>query len=465
MEAVRTDAGYVSGMVLGERGKQVHVYRGIPYAAPPLGDLRWQPPQPVAPWAGVRQCTAFSAVAPQSSTGLSSSGELPESEDCLYLNVLSPAETASERLPVMVWMHGGGLTYASANDKVCNGLSLPLNGVVLVTVNMRLGPMGCLAHPLLSRESPQGASGNYLFLDMVAALQWVRRNISAFGGNPDCVTIFGESGGSTKVINLMASPLAKGLFHRAIGQSWATRGTPLKEMETLGEKVFARLGVAGDEDPLASARALPWKRIIEANMAVAAELNTSLNRLTDSVVDGWFLRDTPANVFKAGKQNAVPFILGANLGELTGPGPIVIPQVVPAYVNLFAGAAKVGGRAYAYIFDHVPASWKRDGVVSIHGLELAYVFGHFDLHNDWLWPVLYEMAKASGAKSAAPGLTDADRRVSEVMMRMWTNFAKTGETGLKGVVDWPAYEGPTDRYLYIAEHPQVRPGFSRVGPR
>ena len=314
---------------------------------------------------------------------------MPQSEDCLYLNVLSPAKKASDKLPVMVWMHGGAFTMGSGNDTtLCNGLILPSHGVVLVTVNMRLGPIGCLAHPLLSRESPKGTSGNYLFMDLVAALQWVQKNISAFGGDPKNVTIFGQSGGSRKVVNLMASPLAKGLFHRAIGESGGGAGITLKEMESRGEKLFAKLGVDNIEDPIAAARALPWEKIIEAGQIILTESKMSPPAFWDSVVDGWFLQDTPANIFKAGKQNAVPFIMGANLGELTGPGVILMTHVIPAYVNLFAGANKVGGKAYGYIFDHVPAGWKKDGAVSSHGMDLPYVFGDLDSKSA-IWAVLF----------------------------------------------------------------------------
>ena len=164
MDVARTEAGYVSGTTLGMPDKVVHVFRGIPYARPPVRDLRWKPPQPAAPWSGIRECTAFSSAAPQSHAGTSLIGNMIQSEDCLYLNVLSPAEKASDGLPVMVQMHTAGFIAASGNDKLSNGLGLPLHGVVMVNVNTRLGPLGCLAHPLLSRESPNGASGNYLFL-------------------------------------------------------------------------------------------------------------------------------------------------------------------------------------------------------------------------------------------------------------------------------------------------------------
>jgi para-nitrobenzyl esterase len=218
MDAVKTDAGYVSGTIIGEPGKEVSIFRGIPYAAPPVGDLRWKPPQPAAPWEGIRECTQFSAISPQIDIPGMSSG-LPLNEDCLYLNVVTPARQPDEKLPVMVWMHGGGYSMGCGNDRIWNNYRLPQYGVVVVTLNHRLGPIGLLAHPALSEESPMGVSGNYLFLDLIASLQWVRENIAAFGGDPDNVTIFGESGGGAKVSIMMLSPLAKGLFHRAICES------------------------------------------------------------------------------------------------------------------------------------------------------------------------------------------------------------------------------------------------------
>ena len=465
MDVIRTDTGYISGTVLGEPDKPVRVYRGIPYATPPVGPLRWKPPQPAARWSGIRECTAFSSFAPQpvvSMPGLPGS-VVPQSEDCLYLNVLTPAKQATDGLPVMVWMHGGGFISGSGSEPYYNLLPLPSRGIVLVTINTRLGAVGCLAHPLLSRESAKGASGNYLFLDMVAALQWVQKNIAAFGGDPETVTIFGESGGSAKVVNLMASPLAKGLFHRAIGESGGGRGTPLADMEAAGDRLFAKLGVDKAADPLAAARAIPWPKIIEAGLAISADLKLPMGPW-DSVVDGWFLPDTTANVFKAGKQNTVPFIMGTNLGELTGPGMILMPQVVTSYVNLFTGANRVGGKAYAYAFGHVPGGWKKDGAVATHAMELPYVFGDWET-KDFLWTLLYALAKPSGAKSPDPGLTHADRRVSELMMTMWTSFARTGNPSIEGVIDWPTWDEATDRYLYITEKPEVRSGFSRVAQK
>jgi para-nitrobenzyl esterase len=368
----------------------------------------------------------------------------------------------------MVYMHGGALSGGTGNDPLINALRLPSHGVVLVNVNMRLGPIGLLAHPLLSRESQKGVSGNYLFLDMLAALGWVQRNIAAFGGDPHNVTIFGESGGSVKIVVLMASPLAKGLFHRAIGESGSPTtdffpGVPLKDAEAVGRQVFSGLGVDQAKDPLAAARALPWQQIIDAGQALGAEGGTAFGPW-DSAVDGWFLPATAAAVFKAGRQNVVPFIMGANLGELTGPGIILMPQVIPAYVDLFINAHKLGAKAYGYIFDHVPSGWKKNGVVASHGIELHYVFGDWDPPGG-VWPMGFNLAKASGARSADPGLGDQDREVSEAMMRLWANFAKTGNPSLKGLIDWPAYQQSADQYLYIAESLEIKSGFSRIAQK
>ena len=291
---------------------------------------------------------------------------------------------------------------------------------------------------------------------MIAALQWVQKNISAFGGDPDSVTIFGESGGSAKVINLIASPLAKGLSHWAIGESGGGNGKPLKDMEVMGEKIFANIGVDKEEDPLAAARALPWQKIIEAGVAVNVDW--------DSAIDGWFLMDTIPNIFKMGKKNVVPFIVGSTLGELTGPGPLVKPEWIPDYVNLLKGASNADGKGYAYIFDKVPGGWKKDGAVSAHNMDVLYIFGDWD-NTSGFWPDMYNFVKPSGAKSVDPGLTNVDKEVSETMMKIWTAFARTGNPSVKGLVDWPAYDEATDQYLYITESLQVKSGFPKVAQK
>jgi para-nitrobenzyl esterase len=473
MNIIKLDTGYISGTVIGEPGLEVRVYRGIPYAAPPVGDLRWKPPQPVTPWRGIRECTVYSVQAAQPpDRNTPDTQKVPSSEDCLYLNVLTPAKKTTEKLPVMIWLHGGGFSAGHGNFAWCNCPRLPQNGVVLVTVNMRLGPFGLMAHPLLSRESPLGISGNYMFLDMIAALKWVQRNIAAFGGDPNNVTIFGQSGGGSKVSGLMASPLAKGLFHKAIIQSGGLpHGTPLKGQEKIGEALFEKYGVNRATDPLAAARALDWDKIIEDTEALNIEQGRKLSKkvtgeLFDTVVDGNFVADTVVNIFKAGRQNAVPFIIGATVGELSRPFPMAYGQeinfakMMPEYVDLFSGTTKINVKGYAFIFNQVPSSWQQEGAVSCHAMELAFVFGVLD--DTDFWKSLYTSARA---KSPVPTISAADRRVSETMMKIWTKFAKTGDPNIKGMVTWPAWDKNTDQYLYIVDPLEVIAGFSKIAQK
>jgi para-nitrobenzyl esterase len=465
---LKIDSGYISGTVVGEPGKEVHAYLGIPYAAPPTGDLRWKPPQPVASWSGVCECTTPGKQAPQLTELLPAPVET--SEDCLWLSVMMPAKKATEKLPVIVCMHGGAYRIDTAANPTYNNFRLPQHGIVQVNVNMRLGVMGLLAHPLLAKESPNGVSGNYMFLDMIAALKWVQKNIAIFGGDPNNVTIWGYSTGSAKVISLMASPLSKGLFHKAICQSgtpidgYVLNPRPMKEIEELGEKLFAKLGVDKTSDLLTAARALPWEKIIEADSDLGMEVGGlyDLWGVWDMSLDGWFMPDSPLNIFQAGKQNAVPFIMGINLGEVTGPGMILLPGTIPYYVKMSLGVSKVNTKSYAYIFDHVPSKWRQEGCVSCHAMEVVYMFGNVDEPREW--ELLYFLASQSGAKSDDPGVTDVDRKVSEEMMSMWSQFTRTGDPNVKGLITWPAYEAFTDQYLYIADPLEVKSGFSKIVP-
>jgi para-nitrobenzyl esterase len=469
-DPIKIDTGYVSGTVIGDAGKEVRIYRGIPYAAPPIGDLRWRPPQPAASWPGIRECTAYGKSSPQSTVPFDLS-DMPQSEDCLYLNILTPAKMVAANLPVMVWLHGGGYTTGSGSTLLYNLPHLPQKGVVLVTVNMRLGAMGLLAHPLLSKESPKAVSGNYMFFDMIAALQWVQRNIAAFGGNSKNVTIFGESGGGFKVSCLTASPLANGLFQRGICESGAAgttilTSTSMKDLEKIGEKFFIKLGLGKEADPLKKARALPPGRIIEAELTLSKELRKEQQDLWNSAIDGQFLTNDPANIFRAGKQNAVPLITCATLGELTGPGMILMPFLIPDYMGMLSGGNKAGQKGYACIFDQVPGKWKQEGCVSGHGSELSYIFGDWEAFPRAHPSLYYSAIKATGAKSlGSVPITDADNRVSENMMAMWTQFARTGNPNVEGLITWPAYEAATDQYLYLADPLQVKSGFSKVAQK
>ena len=472
MEPVKTEAGCIQGAMIGEPGEEVLIYRGVPYAAPPVGDLRWKPPQPVTPCSETLDCVDFKPIAPQSVLGSLPPGPqpLPSSEDCLYLNILTPARKASDRLPVMVWLHGGGYQVGMASDPLGNAPRLPQNGIVLVNVNMRLNAMGLLAHPLLSQESPRGVSGNYMFWDMLAALEWVRKNIGGFGGDPGNVTIFGESGGGAKVANLMASPLARGLFHRAVCQSGTSVGAfspgkSLGELEAMGERFFSELGVDRGSDPLAAARALPWEKVGEADSALVHELSMfGPEGLWDAAIDGWFLPAMPSDIFRTAGQNVVPLIVCANLGELSGPGLIVLPSLIPGYLDMLAAVDRVGAEGYACIFDQVPSKWKQTGCVSTHAMELGYVFGDWDGSTEF-WSFVYMLASKSGADSPDPGLTAIDKKISEAMMAMWAQFARTGDPNVDGLPSWPAYEASRDEYLYFGDPVEVKSGFSELAPR
>jgi para-nitrobenzyl esterase len=473
MKNVILDTGQISGTTVGRPGEELSVFRGIPYAAPPVGPRRWQPPQPVEPWTGVRECVSFSAAPPQgtlippdfsqraaqNSAPSPARPAIPQSEDCLYLNVMTPALDPAGKLPVMVWMHGGGFAMGSGNEAVSNFHRLPGQGIVLVTVNGRLGPLGMVAHPALTAESPEHASGNYLFLDLVAALQWVQRNIAAFGGDPDNVTIFGESGGGAKVLSLVCSPLARGLFHKVIAESGSPDGKPLAELESVGEQFFERLGVSRAPDPLAAVRALPWEQIMATDRDMLLERNLiGRGGLWDLAVDGWFMPDFPSVIFEKGAQTTVPLVLLANRGELSTPAGAYL---VPHYTRELRSMARLGLPGRAIVFDKVPGTWRREGCFSCHALELGYVFGDWD-NTTGFWDSIFMMAGSAGARSRDPGLGAADREVSELMMEMWASFARTGDPSVSRVGVWPVWEGPSDKYLYVGDTVAVKTGFSRL---
>jgi para-nitrobenzyl esterase len=464
MNKVKLDTGYITGTTARQNGKEVYIYKGIPYAAPPTGELRWKPPHPVAKWSGTRACTEYSIQAAQfpDVNAPEAMKKLPSSEDCLYLNVLTPTGNTTDKLPVMVWLHGGGLRYGNGNSSLCNNLGLPLHGVVQVNINHRLGVMGLLAHPLLTKESTKHVSGNYMFLDMIAALQWVRRNIAAFGGDPNNVTIFGESGGGLKVATLMASPLAGGLFHRAIVESGGRifDTIPLDEMEAFGEKLLHKLGVDKEDDPLAAVRDLPWKTIIDTDQELNVEMGPEYVFMGpwNIVHDGWFLPDTLVNMFQTGRRNQVPYLMVANKGELTGPGMLIADMMIKDYLRLLTGQSTVNSRGYAALFDQVPENWRHEGCVAAHGMELHYVFGALDDAKTWAGSM--GGYSTSGAKSTMPVISDSDRAVAENMMTIWTNFATTGNPSVKGLIEWPAWDHTTDKYLLITDPLQIKHGYS-----
>jgi para-nitrobenzyl esterase len=448
---VITASGPIVGEVADQEGTAVHVFRGVPYAAPPVGALRSKPPQPVEPWTEPRQATEWGNRCPQAESRLTANGEI--SEDCLNLNVLTPSLEASSALPVMVFFHGGGLTIGTANSPTYSHTALPAEGVVVVTVNQRLGVMGYLAHPALAAESDHGASGNYGTLDQIAALEWVRDNIAAFGGDPTNVTIFGESGGGTKVLSCLGSPLCHGLLHRAIVQSgsrtWAAGATtPRETAEARGVALASALGVAEDAaDAPEQLRALTWQELQQVSDDPAGGFVTNIT------IDGWVFPQSVHDAITNGDQADVPLIVGANEGEAA-----MLMADVP---GLAGGMGSVSSNAYVYVFTHVPPGWQADGCFAFHGLELAYVFGHLP---GLQTPTMRFLGMSAGCPTnldPAPG--DTDRQVADNSMKIWSQFARTGNPSVTDLVDWPAYTPEGDQYLDIGAELTVKTGVQGAG--
>ncbi|MBU4317602.1 MAG: carboxylesterase family protein [Proteobacteria bacterium] len=440
-KVVQTANGRVNGY---STSNSTYTWLGIPYAKPPMGDLRWKPPQAAEPWEGIRDCTQWGDQCGQGDLGPVSFGNL--SENCLNLNVVAPANTGGKRLPVMVWFHGGGFHAMSANNMTYNYTALPGKGVIIVTVNHRLGPLGYMAHPALSAESEQGVSGNYGQLDLIAALKWVKENIAAFGGDSDCVTLFGESGGGGKTFNLILSPLAKGLFHRAIIQSglWSIRdlrGQRLPDAEARGERLVKEMGISKEEDVLNTMREKTWQEVVGAGQ----KINFADLRLI--TIDNWYLPDDEENVFKRKLHNDVPVIMGANRTDMD----FGMVEGIKEWGAVMSENSK--SKIFIYLFGHVPARWRKEGVVAFHGLEIPYVFGCVQAGLGG--GTVAGLARTGGAKQPDPGIDETDDRISEYMMAMWVQFAKTGDPNMDGKVGgmtaWEAYDAKRDNFLFICD--------------
>ncbi len=451
-EVVQTTLGAVRGETVTDNGVTAYIYKGIPYAAAPVGDLRWKAPQPPQAWEGELDGTVWPDRCPQGESSMGAGG--PISEDCLRLNVVTAAATAEEKRPVMVFFHGGGLTSGTGNSTTYNHPMLPNKGVVLVTVNSRLGPIGYMAHPALSAESGTG-SGNYGTLDLKASLDWVQANISAFGGDPDNVTIFGESGGGTKTISQMATPLAEGLFDKAIVQSGSAlvsprRITMLADAEAKGEEIAAKLGVEGEEDVLAALRAKPWQEVIQAGSDAGFRANV--------VVDGHVIPKPVSEIFENGEQHKVPLIVGANEGE-KGLLEVSVPEMAKAH-------SKNVPETYVYNFTHLPKGWRsEEGCVAFHGLELTYVFGA--VPEGLKSRTTQFLAGRGGCKAHVPEHDDEDLRVAEESATIWAQFAKTSNPSVEGLVEWPVYTAENNTYLDIGSPMEVKTGLeaSYVAPK
>ncbi|MVF11969.1 carboxylesterase family protein [Ketobacter sp. MCCC 1A13808] len=450
---VATNAGDVRGFAANESTWQ---FLGIPYAKPPLGDLRWRPPVQPDPWVGVRDAVAWADQSAQNPT-LEAVNEGGMSEDSLYLNVTAPKE--AENLPVMVWFHGGSFAILSANSKQYNNPdSLTTKGVVLVTVNHRLGPFGYIAHPLLSEESGYGGSGNYGQMDLVMALQWVQQNIAAFGGNPGNVTLFGQSGGGGKTYSLMNSPQATGLFHKAIVQSGfapldTTSGPEdsLAGSEAIGSALFERAGVTTLEE----ARALPWTALVQADLENDIPRQTYVPN-----ADFYYQPKTYYQNVMDGMPSDVPLMSGATAGDydtLRAALPVWLTQRSPTYQS----------NQYVYKFSWVPDGWGAMGLASCHGCELPYVFNYPAglVQNYVLGLVLTPEGEkpeigdlnGNGVTGTEGDAADVfasmqygakDAAVTELTMTMWSNFAKTGNPATDDVM-WPLYTNDNDTFVEI----------------
>ncbi|CAN7164786.1 carboxylesterase/lipase family protein [Rhizobacter sp. LjRoot28] len=467
---VETSAGRVKGF---EANADTWQFLGIPYGRPPLGDLRWRPPQPVQPWSGVREAVAWSNQSAQNPT-LESIGEGGMSEDSLYLNVTAPKNAA--KLPVMVWFHGGAFAILTANSKQYNNpAGLTTKGVVLVTVNHRLGPFGYMAHPLLSAESGYGGSGNYGQMDLVLALQWVKDNIARFGGDPANVTLFGQSGGGGKTYSLMNSPQAVGLFHKAIVQSGAnaipSTGTPqtsLAASESVGAAMFQRLGIT----TLAEARALPWTAFVQADLDAGIPRETYRPN-----VDFHYLTKTYQQNMVEGMPSDVPLMAGATSGDyasLRAALPIFMAQRTPTYK----------ANQYVYRFSRVPDGWAAMGLLSAHGGEVPYLFNYpmgmvsnyslnLVLRPDGTKPPIGDL-NGNGVTGTAGDAADvyasmgwgaADTATVDSVLTMWTQFARTGNPSTPALA-WPAYTLQSDAFVEIGPgaQPTVRTGLQTAFP-
>lgn len=466
---VPTTAGQVGGVMEGE----LRVFRGIPFAAPPLGDLRWKAPQPFEPWKDVRPAVEF-APDPYQGDGSGNVGE-----DCLYLNIWTPAESANEKLPVLVWIYGGGFSFGSSSIPVHNGEYLARKGVVFVSINYRVGPLGFLAHPELSAESPHRVSGNYGLQDMIAGLRWVQENIAAFGGDPGRVTIFGESAGGIAVSMLSASPEAAGLFHGAISQSGGSFGPPrpttypgenmkrLAQAEEAGVAYTKRAGAGS----IAELRGIPPDKLPQGWGSGAAW----------PIIDGWIILDDQHVLYEKGLYNDVPVLIGYNSDEgLSFPAGKTAEEHIAKVKARYGPFADQLLTAYPLDGDRVGSTARglmRDAAFGWHTWSWARLqaktgksavfFYYFDQHPE-------RAADSPEADHGAPhgadvpyvfqtfnrddlAFTEADRAISEMMATYWTQFARRGDPNRPGVPHWPEFTKERPSVLIIRDTPAAGP--------
>jgi para-nitrobenzyl esterase len=468
---VAVDGGTISGISSADR--TIKIFKGIPFAAPPVGDLRWKEPQAVMPWTGVKKCEAFGASPMQGSPnpfGPWSEEYLipkePISEDCLTLNVWTAAKSPKDKLPVIVWIYGGGFVSGGSACPVYDGTATAGKGVVFVSANYRVGVFGFLAHPELTAESPRKASGNYGLMDQIAALKWVQKNISAFGGDPGNVTIAGQSAGSMAVNALVASPLSRGLVHRAIAQSGAgllsgpMGSTTLQQAEEAGVKTAQAINAAS----LAALRSMP-----------ATELVRNARGMFRPIVDGHVLPESITAIFASNKQNDVPVLTGWNEDDAVMLGK---PKTAQEYLDqtrqqyganaenflsyypgttddvaaqsqaklsrdqifgiqnyAWANVQSEKGKSKIYVYRfarRLPATGDYVRFGAFHTGEVAYAYDNLDFVKRCPWEPV-------------------DRELATTMSNYWVNFAKTGDPNGKGLPSWPAYSSADNKVMLLAE--------------
>jgi para-nitrobenzyl esterase len=474
---ISTETGPVTGVPL---ANGVWIFRGIPYAAPPIGPLRWRPPTPPAHWSGVRRLSEFgpACVQPKSSpTSIYADDPVRMGEDCLYLNVWKPV--GARAAPVMVWIHGGALNTGSSGSRLFDGEHLAQRGVVVVSVNYRLGILGFLAHPELSEESPQHVSGNYGLLDQVAALNWVKANITAFGGDPANVTVFGESAGALSVMDLLASPQARGLFAKAIAESAYMVSTPQLHDSRYGLPSAEAIGVGAAK----ALKAGNLKDLRALDAVTLVTMSSAAGYVPLPTVDGWLLPDQLVEIFDRGEQTHVPLLVGFNAGELRSLRALLppIPKTPAEYENevktrfrdlgdaylklypsndvqgsvlaasrdgLYGWTAQrlalkqtaVGQPSYLYFFAHSYPSERPLDLEAFHASEIPFVFGLVgsDAALPTNWP--------------KPPDTPAERALSKAIMDYWTTFARAGVPSSDGAPAWQPF-GDGESYMEFRDKP------------
>ena len=490
---LKTPRGILLGSLsITEEGK-VSVFKGIPFALPPVGSRRWRPAEPTPSWIGERQATAYAPACVQSTWETTDSffyvAPPPVSEDCLYLNVWAPEvnhltkkgeKNVASQLPVMVWIHGGGLIGGDTSIPMYDGMQLAKKGVVFVSIQYRLGIFGYLSHPELTAESSYNASGNYGLSDQIQALKWVQKNISAFGGDPSNVTVFGESAGAYSVTQLLASPKAQGLFHKAIMQSTFMPAIPELNKSVYGlspaEQIGLNLAKQLKVNSLTELRALPAHQVQNA-------ANT-LGFFPDVVVDNWFLKEQLFETYDQGRQHDVPVLAGFNSGEGYHMAAYEgwhaeTPESEEAYVDdvrsrygdltddylaqypadnlngavfdpirdafygwptekIIRSASSKKTKAYLYYFDHAMGWAKKSGMDAFHGSEVGYTFNHIPRFNQ---------VKFKNWSSYQP--TNKDSALAETMSDYWVAFAKTGIPKVDGAPFWSSYNEKNKNYMHF----------------